>query len=225
VVAPDAESAHDFDPVLTPAPVEPVPRDEFVHDVFTPPPEPSPFRALSPRDDFAHRLALDEEDEAQAAPVGHYPNEPARVGRLPQLHGDDDDDNDEFDEPHNYTIAEDPDYENPEVEFDEQHGFGKRAYELAESDNDSLDRALEQDPVEDLDNALSTLDVDLDRLSVPPEQRRGAQARPLPGMPPARAGRVSDVKQTTQPLPRQTPRVRRPDSDDGVIIDFDDDDE
>jgi hypothetical protein len=234
VVAPDAPS--DYDPLLTPPPAEPAPfpRDAFVHDVFTPPPEPSPFRALSPRDDFAHRLALDEEDEANAAPVGHYPNEPARLDRLPQLHGDDDDD-DEFDEPHNYTIAEDPDYENPEVEFDEQHGFGKRAYELAESDesdNASLDRALEQDPVEDLDNALSTLDVDLDHLSVPPEHRRSAQARPLPGMPPARAARVSDAatvrpqpKQTTQPLPRQAPRVRRPDSDDGVIIDFDDDDE
>ncbi|HEX4456210.1 MAG TPA: hypothetical protein VH143_35355 [Kofleriaceae bacterium] len=239
-VAPDAEPAHDYDPMLTPPPVEPphvaaFPRDEFVHDVFTPPPEPSPFRALSPRDDFAQRLALDEEDEAPAAPVSHYPNDPARANRLPQLHGnDDDDDLDEFDEPHNYTIAEDPDYENPEVEFDEQHGFGKRGYELAdsdESDDASLDRALEQDPVEDLDNALSTLDVDLDRLSVPPEQRR-VQARPLPGMPPARAGRVSDAttgrpqpKQTTQPLPRQAPRVRRPDSDDGVIIDFDDDDE
>ncbi len=237
VVAPDAEPAHDYDPMLTPPPAEPAqaafPRDEFVHDVFTPPPEPSPFRALSPRDDFAQRLALDEDDEAQAAPVGHYPNEPARGNRLPKLHGDDDDD-DEFDEPHNYTIAEDPDYENPEVEFDEQHGFGKRGYELAESDdsdNASLDRALEQDPVEDLDNALSTLDVDLDHLSVPPAQRR-VQARPLPGMPPARAGRVSDAtsgrpqpKQTTQPLPRQAPRVRRPDTDDGVIIDFDDDDE
>ncbi|HEY1552815.1 MAG TPA: hypothetical protein VGG28_33530, partial [Kofleriaceae bacterium] len=229
IVAPEEPS--DYDPMLTPPPVEPVhasafPRDEFVHDVFTPPPEPSPFRALSPRDDFAHRLALDEEDEAQAAPVGHYPNEPARHARLPQLHvDDDDDDNDEFDEPHNYTIAEDPDYENPEVEFDEQHGFGKRGYELADSDNESLERALEQDPVEDLDNALSTLDVDLDHLSVPPEQRRSPQARPLPGMPPARAGRVSDVKQSTQPLPRQAPRVRRPDSDDGVIIDFDDDDD
>jgi len=188
-------------------------REDYVHDVFTPPPslppEPAPFRALSPRDDFAARLALDEEDE----PARH----PADAHRATS---DSDDDND-FDEPHNYTLAEDPDYENPELEFDERHSFGRRGFELAEET---------PDPIEDLDNALSTLDVDLDRLEVPPADRRRApvRARALPGMPPERARRVSDAqppqKQSTQPLPRANVRPRRPDSDDGVIIDFDDDD-
>ncbi len=185
------------------------PRDEFVQDVFTPPPEPSPFRALSPRDDFAARLALDEEDEP---PLARYP---AATFDDPQT--DDEEDDDEA----NYTHAEDPDYENPELEFDERHDFGRRGFELA---------ADAPDPVEELDNALSTLDVDLNKLEVPQAERRRPmpRARALPGMPPARASRVSDeppVKQSTQPLPRMPARARRAETDDGVIIDFEDDDE
>jgi hypothetical protein len=46
-------------------------------------------------------------------------------------------------------------------------------------------------------------------------------------MPPERARRMSDAhpapKQSTQPLPRATQRPKRPDSDEGVIIDFEDD--
>ena len=193
---------------------------DYVHDVFTPPPppEPSPFRPLSPRDDFAARLALDEEDEP---PLARHPNAAAAFADPHRASRDSDDD---FDEPHNYTQPEDPDYENPEVEFDERHDFGRRGFELAD------DARSDPDPIEDLDNALSTLDVDLDRLEVPPADRRRApvRARALPGMPPERARRISDAqppqKQSTQPLPRATQRPRRPDSDDGVIIDFDDDD-
>ncbi|HEY3806218.1 MAG TPA: hypothetical protein VGL61_26625 [Kofleriaceae bacterium] len=217
--------------------VTPRPRVAFVHDVFTPPPDPPAFRPLSPRDDFAARLALDEEEEL---PLARFP-----------ASGFEDDDADE-DDPESFTMAENPDYEDPALEFEERQDFGRRGFELAADEGDAeqdvehdaaLDKALSSDPVEDLDNALSTLDVDLDKLEVPqPDRRRPApRARPLPGMPPmrptptpppepittrpGRALRVSDAtgkpaKQTTQPLPR-----RRPDTDDGVIIDFDDDDD
>ncbi|HEY1817635.1 MAG TPA: hypothetical protein VGG74_35085 [Kofleriaceae bacterium] len=213
--------------------VTPRPRVAFVHDVFTPPPDPPAFRPLSPRDDFAARLALDEEEEL---PLARFP-----------ASGFEDDDADD-DDPESFTMAENPDYEDPALEFEERQDFGRRGFELAGDEQDvehdaALDKALSSDPVEDLDNALSTLDVDLDKLEVPqPDRRRPApRARPLPGMPPmrptptpppepittrpGRALRVSDAtnkpaKQPTQPLPR-----RRPDTDDGVIIDFDDDDE
>jgi hypothetical protein len=189
---------------------------DYVHDVFTPPPAPPPepaaFQPLSPRDDFAARLALDEEDEP---PLSQYPSSATAA----PADGDDD-----FDEPHNYTIPEDPDYENPEVEFDERHDFGRRGFELA---------ADAPDPAQELDNALSTLDVDLNRLEAPLDDRRRSppRARQLPGMPPERSRRISELrppakqapppKQSTQPLPRPT---QRPETDDGVIIDFDDDD-
>jgi hypothetical protein len=220
------------EPELEPAPEPPQQRVAFVHDVFTPPPDPPHFRPLSPRDDFAARLALDDEEEL---PLARFP-----------ASGFEDDDESSDDDPESFTMAENPDYEDPALEFEERQDFGRRGFELAADDerDNALDKALSADPVEDLDNALSTLDVDLDKLEVPqPDRRRPApRARPLPGMPPmrptptpppepitvrpGRAVRVSDAtakpaKQGTQPLPRS----RRAETDDGVLIDFEDDDE
>jgi hypothetical protein len=97
------------------------------------------------------------------------------------------------------------------VDFDEPHGFvgGERG-----------DRS-EPDPRDDLESALSTLDVDLDHLEVPRAQRtrlpRAKRAsdrgsRPLPGMPPERApgdpptGRTAPrpARQSTAPPARVT---------------------
>ena len=129
------------------------------------------------------------------------------------------------------------------IDFDEPHGFAGR----------------EQggEPGDDLENALSTLDVDLDHLEVPRAQRtrlpRAQRAsergsRPLPGMPPERApgdpptGRTPRTRQPSAPPARVTAKrqsvappvpaaAKRPavpraaSEDDGVLIDFDDDDE
>jgi len=161
----------------------------------------------------------------------------------------------EFDEPHQFATqtpappsprayaasqparmpSEDP------LDFDEPHGF---------AGGEPPSR-----PSEDLESALSTLDVDLDHLEVPRAQRsrlpRAARAsergsRPLPGMPPERESsdpaiqkprtrqpstppaRVTAKRQSVAPpLPaaakRPAPRAASED-DDGVLIDFDDDD-
>ena len=118
------------------------------------------------------------------------------------------------------------------IDFDEPHGFTEPAPA-------SLD---------DLESALSTLDVDLDHLEVPqatrsPRARRSSTSVPsLPGMPPERApvtDRATDrpnrtpkrraqpaLRATAAPPKKATPAPRAPTLDDGgVLIDFDDDDE
>jgi hypothetical protein len=139
--------------------------------------------------------------------------------------------------PHHDRKSEDP------IDFDEPHGF------VGGTGDQSLDS---------LESALSTLDVDLDHLEVPPPQRtrqpRAQRAsdrgsRPLPGMPPERSqldpptvkpvgeeprprttGRnvvakppVPAAKRPTvaPPVPTKPPRAMS--EDDGVLIDFDDD--
>jgi hypothetical protein len=201
----------------------------------------------TPSYDFANRLDLDDADEFDEAHVhGNAPVERrassaayAIAARYPSSSGTFDDPHrgapEDFDEPPLYTQQEDPAYEDPEVEFDEQHAFGRRAFELAEEPEPTP----VPEPAADLDleNALSTLDVDLDHLEVPHDRRRPVQrARLLPGMPPARSS-ANDVptvrpgstqpKQVTQPLPRsRLSRAKRSDeADDGVLIDFEDDDE
>ena len=115
------------------------------------------------------------------------------------------------------------------IDFDEPHAFVGGAREQ------SLDS---------LESALSTLDVDLDHLEVPPQQRtrqpRAQRAsdrgsRPLPGMPPERSpldpptGRNVVAKPVTKTVPTPAPAAPRPtvpraaSEDDGVLIDFDDD--
>jgi hypothetical protein len=76
----------------------------------------------------------------------------------------------------------------------------------------------------DLESALEALDVDLDELAPPPAPtpRPAHPARPQRGA----AARPTDSGRVARPTP-QTPsgRNRRPATDDGVIIDFDDDDD
>lgn len=129
----------------------------------------------------------------------------------------------EFDEPHQFQSHTPAQPEprrrssryptpNPEsIDFDEPHAFAR------------------QDENDDLESALSTLDVDLDHLEIPPEKRRRAtrerESRPLPGMPPARAQiDPPTVRPTGEDLQRiaRKPAVKD-DDDDGVLIDFDDD--
>ena len=79
--------------------------------------------------------------------------------------------------------------------------------------------------VYDLENALEALDVDLDDLSVdedaaPPmvlHKRRTSQAMPAQSPPRERPG------SRQMPVPTHVPK--RATTDDGVLIDFDDDDE
>ena len=98
---------------------------------------------------------------------------------------------------------------------------------------------------DDLEDALSTLDVDLDQLEIPRDPPSQSHARSLPGMPPERApGEVEGVRQGSQSgrvsLPKDSPRSssaalnartttkpprakRAVTEDEGVLIDFDDD--
>ncbi len=67
----------------------------------------------------------------------------------------------------------------------------------------------------DLENALATLDPDLDNLEIPQPQQQRPQGRGLPGMPPERA---------REDGARSGRRARRAATEDeGVLIDFDDD--
>lgn len=140
---------------------------------------------------------------------------------------------------------QEPSYREDPIDFDEPHGFVGGA----------ADQALDS-----LESALSTLDVDLDHLEVPPQQRtrqpRAQRAsdrgsRPLPGMPPEHSLDPPTVKpvgdeprpRTTgrnvvakppaptakrptaaPPIPTKKPMPRAASEDDGVLIDFDDDD-
>ncbi|HEX7700896.1 MAG TPA: hypothetical protein VF403_09245, partial [Kofleriaceae bacterium] len=143
------------------------------------------------------------------------------------------------DAPPDYRRSEDP------IDFDEPHAF------VGGAGDQSLDS---------LESALSTLDVDLDHLEVPPQQRtrqpRAQRAsdrgsRPLPGMPPERSpldpptvkpvgeeprprttGRnvvakppapVAKRPTAAPPIPTKKPTPRAASEDDGVLIDFDDD--
>jgi hypothetical protein len=141
----------------------------------------------------------------------------------------------DFDEPHHYGAAADPQQfgagraqsfgdpqytpgEQNDQSFDEPHGFssqtpppyrGQRTRSRPDADYD-------------LENALSALEPDLDALEIPHEQPRG-RPRPLPGMPPERAD-----SPVPTPAPPRSPSKRLKRSvteDEGVLIDFDDDDE
>jgi hypothetical protein len=162
------------------------------------------------------------------------------------------------------------------LEFDEPHQFATqtpapptprstvaRAYADAQPEDRPSDGAIDFDephgfaPRDDLESALSTLDVDLDHLEVPrpqrtrlPRARRASDrgSRPLPGMPPERApgdpptgrstarptrqpsappARVTAKRQSVAPpVPTAAKRPTAPraaSEDDGVLIDFDDD--
>ncbi|HEY0253324.1 MAG TPA: hypothetical protein VGC41_17440, partial [Kofleriaceae bacterium] len=144
----------------------------------------------------------------------------------------------DFDEPHQFqthTPAQPARYAAPgpdSVDFDEPHAFAGA------------------DTNDDLESALSTLDVDLDRLADPPGHARAKPraSRPLPGMPPERldpptvrptgddlrakpvarnvtprAGVKSPSKAPAPPTKRPTRELPDDDDDGGVLIDFDDD--
>ena len=179
---------------------------------------------------------------------------------------------DNFDEPHQFAQSDDPrqfgaqpqSFDGPHRltptdTFDEPHGFAAHdprasspiappPYRAAQvpSSPAKLHAPRERSRPEedyDLEDALSTLDVDLDHLEVPDSPSQ-SNARPLPGMPPERApgevetvrpgsgsGRVSlpkdsrrstsaalNAAKTTKP-----PRAKRAvTEDEGVLIDFDD---
>ena len=182
-------------------------------------------------------------------------------------------------QPANFEAREDS------VDFDEPHGFvdrsgrgnypddhgGRDGRDIsgysAPLDPSRLDAELTPppagEPADDLESALSTLDVDLDHLEVPlqhrsrrPRAERSSDrgSRPLPGMPPERSpSEPPAASPVARPVPRPTahttprPAAKRPSAappavpvaakrptalppratseDDGVIIDFDDDDE
>ncbi|MEO8844487.1 MAG: hypothetical protein ABI591_21040 [Kofleriaceae bacterium] len=264
---------HDLDPVTRPGEV-PLPPATYGNRV--------PRRAATPEDeefDFAAQLDLD--DESGTRPPAPYsggydiPSEYTFAEKLPtrepsfaeqefpETPGLDE--ALEFDEPHQFATntpappvprspagtrqrppshqrmasrarSEDP------LDFDDPHSFSGGG---AEQSLDSLE------------SALSTLDVDLDHLEVPPPQRtrqpRAERAsdrgsRPLPGMPPERSpldpptvvpaaddrrsrptGRNVVAKPAAKrptaapPVPANKPIPRAASEDDGVLIDFDDD--
>jgi len=171
---------------------------------------PSSGYALSAYDDRLHEDHQSYEDEPLDfdRPSERYRyNQPPRnldtVDRLP-----------DFDAP-----AADPP---PAEEFDEPHaGFGQPRYES--------EPAAVQEPSRDveLERTLSALDVDLDDLSLP-------HARPLTPSPSSGAlrsrtpsGPVASVRPVPEPTPAaNSGRVhRRASTEDGILIDFDDEED
>ena len=182
-----------------------------------------------PSEDFASRLALDDDEhraeefdeqhaferEPEYARRKHdfdqqppqYAQQPPQYAQQPPQYppppGD-------YDPPSGgYTVAENFPRGADGMEFDEPHGFAPRAASPA------------ADP--DLENALEQLDVDDLDISARDKRPR------LPGMPAARTPIDAETARPAALPPRarptsQAPRPRRvPTEDDGVLIDFDDD--
>ncbi len=176
----------------------------------------------------------------------------------------------DFDEPHQFSQPDDPRHFGaqpqaysesnrltpPSETFDEPHGFAASERPRGRTSvanpprptRDPLPSSpamlhTEPDDDFDLEDALSTLDVDLDRLEIPRDPPSQSRARPLPGMPPERAPvEVETVRpggnssRVPKEAPRSTaatlnaaktsrpPRAKRAvTEDEGVLIDFDDD--
>ena len=168
-----------------------------------------PARAATPApsEDFAARLEFSDEVERQSySDIGARPS--------PNI----------YDPPSGgYTVAE-HDPGGQELDFDEPHAFSRREEPHVYSRREEPDAVPRRDS--DLEKALSALDVDLDDFSA---AREGSKPVALPGLPVHRG--TSARKEPAQPTVRgvsakiQRPgKPRRlPTEDDGVLIDFDDD--
>jgi len=181
--------------------------DDMISEATTNPPLPLP--APAPDDDFASRLDLGDDDERPE--VDSYDERGAGYG-APRYGG-----GISF-RPHD--VGED---------FDEPHRFS--------TPSAAQPRNLIRAPAEDLEQALSALDVDLDPSL---RQQRRARVSPAPRVReesgPTNVREASGptrVRDSSRPLPglpvhrpsEEVPVVkRRAETDDGVMIDFDDDD-
>jgi hypothetical protein len=182
------------------------------------------------QDDFAARLDLDDDDPAAEFDERHHYAAPSKQQRAPS--------------DVSYTVAERMPQAAPPFsarpvgeDFDEPPGFSN----VQPTTPGSLRYAAAAHS-EDLEDALAALDVDLDDNAADQRRRRGPsnQPRPLPGLPahrPGDTGPSRTVKPTAPPpipagarkshttpppMPvRQPPK--RATTDEGVLIDFDDD--
>ena len=169
-------------------------------------------------------------DEPHQFSVNTPEHNPQQFGAAPRSYSSAGVNDDNFDEPHGFVGDNEP------FEVPSQPSVLRSAPERARS---------RPDEDYDLENALSTLDVDLDALEIPREQRpqaqpqparAGSKSRPLPGMPPERAekptvrpGSRASARaaspRPSHPQPRPKRLKRSVTEDEGVLIDFDDDDE
>ena len=192
------------DPAYQAAPYQEAPYQEAPYQEA--PYQAAPYQEAPPSEDFASRLALDDGDEFDDQHAFQREPEYARrkfdhdQAAVPPPPSD-------YDPPSGgYTVAENFPRGGDGMEFDEPHGFAPRAA---------------ADP--DLENALEQLDVD--DLDVSARQSRPR----LPGLPSPRVPLDAETARPAALSPRARPtaqpaRPRRvPTEDDGVMIDFDDD--